>query len=114
MINIQNGKGERFVNGLTNLDNALVEVGFLSNPNDVAKLRANNGYNVVLGLTNGLLESKGYSKIGNLISMQKTAGSTQYVQNKKNLQNIVLNIPKKKNKNQIVAKTKKKNNTRNV
>lgn len=46
--------------------------------------------------------------------MQKTSGSTQYAQNKKNLQNMVSNIPKKKNKNQVVAKTKKKNNTRNV
>ena len=33
---------------------------------------------MVLGITNGLLESKGLNKIDSLVSMQKTDAKTQY------------------------------------
>lgn len=75
---VSNGKGQRFVSGLPNLNNSLVELGFLSNDGDVQKIRQNNGYNVVLALTNGFLESKGMPKIAQLKSMQKTNQMTSY------------------------------------
>ena len=83
------------MNGLPNLNNSLVELGFLTNAGDVQKIRANNGYNVVMGLTNGFLESRGHQKINSLISMQKTNMLTQYNQQKTNLQNAVASAPKK-------------------
>ena len=75
---VSNGKGQRFVSGLPNLNNSLVELGFLSNDGDVQKIRQNNGYNVVLALTNGFLESTGKPKITELKSMQKTNQMTSY------------------------------------
>ena len=75
---VSNGKGQRFVSGLPNLNNSLVELGFLSNDGDVQKIRQNNGYNVVLALTNGFLESTGRNKISQLKSMQKTNQMTTY------------------------------------
>lgn len=75
---VSNGKGQRFVSGLPNLNNSLVELGFLSNDGDVQKIRQNNGYNVVLALTNGFLESTGKHKITELKSMQKTNQMTSY------------------------------------
>lgn len=111
--NISNGHGEKFVNGLPNLNNALVELGFLTNAGDVQKIRANNGYNVVMGLTNGFLESRGLQKINSLISMQKTNMLTQYNQQKTNLQNAVASAPKK-NPNKTVANAKGKTKGRNA
>lgn len=75
---VSNGKGQRFVSGLPNLNNSLVELGFLSNDGDVQRIRQNNGYNVVLALTNGFLESTGKHKITELKSMQKTNQMTSY------------------------------------
>lgn len=75
---VSNGKGQTFVSGLPNLNNSLVELGFLSNDGDVQKIRQNNGYNVVLALTNGFLESTGKHKITELKSMQKTNQMTSY------------------------------------
>ena len=75
---VSNGKGQRFVSELPNLNNSLVELGFLSNDGDVQKIRQNNGYNVVLALTNGFLESTGRNKISQLKSMQKTNQMTTY------------------------------------
>lgn len=75
---VSNGKEQRFVSGLPNLNNSLVELGFLSNDGDVQKIRQNNGYNVVLALTNGFLESTGRNKISQLKSMQKTNQMTTY------------------------------------
>lgn len=113
--NISNGHGTKFVNGLPNLNNALVELGFLTNMGDVQKIRANNGYNVVMGLTNGFLESRGHQKINSLISMQKTNMLTQYNtgQQKMNLQNAVVAAPKK-NPNKTVANAKGKTKGRNA
>ena len=75
---VSNGKEQRFVSGLPNLNNSLVELGFLSNDGDVQKIRQNNGYNVVLALTNGFLESTGRNNISQLKSMQKTNQMTTY------------------------------------
>ena len=75
---MKNGKGGAFVKDLPNVDNALIEIGFLTNRGDVEKIQESNGYNMVLGITNGLLESKGLNKIDSLVSMQKTDAKTQY------------------------------------
>lgn len=75
---MKNGKGGAFVKDLSNVDNALIEIGFLTNRGDVEKIQESNGYNMVLGITNGLLESKGLNKIDSLVSMQKTDAKTQY------------------------------------
>jgi hypothetical protein len=111
--NISNGHGAKFVNGLPNLNNSLVELGFLTNAGDVQKIRANNGYNVVMGLANGFLESRGHQKINSLISMQKTNMLTQYNQQKTNLQNAVASAPKK-NTGKTVATGKGKSKGRNA
>ena len=99
--NISNGHGAKFVNGLPNLNNALVELGFLTNAD------------VVMGLANGFLESRGHQKINSLVSMQKTNMLTQYNQQKTNLQNAAANAPKK-NTGKTVAAGKGKNKGRNV
>lgn len=97
------------MNGLPNLNNSLVELGFLTNAGDVQKIRANNGYNVVMGLTNGFLESRGHQKINSLISMQKTNMLTQYNQQKTNLQNAVSSAPANKTVANAKGKTKGRN-----
>ena len=68
---IHDGNGRQFVEGLTNLDNILVELGFLSNSNEVEKMLSNNSHDVVLGLLNGFLKSSGKETVNELLTISK-------------------------------------------
>lgn len=68
---IVNGNGKQFVEGLTNLDNILVELGFLSNSNEVEKMLSNNSHDVVLGLLNGFLKASGKETVSDLLTISK-------------------------------------------
>ena len=77
MQQMTQGRGGAFVNNLTSVDNSLVEIGFLSNEGDVAKIKQNNGYNVILGLLNGFLENMGLKKADSLLTMKADSIQTQ-------------------------------------
>lgn len=68
---IHDGNGRQFVEGLTNLDNILVELGFLSNQKEVEKMLSNNSHDVVLGLLNGFLKSSGKETVNELLTISK-------------------------------------------
>ena len=68
---IHDGNGRQFVEGLTNLDNILVELGFLSNQKEVEKMLFNNSHDIVLGLLNGFLKHSGKDTVNELLTISK-------------------------------------------
>lgn len=73
---IHDGNGRQFAEGLTNLDNILVELGFLSNDNEVKKMLSNNSHDVVLGLLNGFLKASGKYTVTDLLTINKDGTPT--------------------------------------
>lgn len=82
--------GAGFMNRMPNLENSLIELGFLTNDKDVELMRKNNGYNVMLGILNGYLVSEGKERATELLAYDKNGNLKEKVQEPKKDDKVVI------------------------
>ena len=99
---IHDGNGKQFAEGLTNLDNILVELGFLTNQNEVEKMLSNNSHDIVLGLLNGFLKSSGKETVNELLTISKDGTKKETQENSVKTEAVDNNVKNNENSNQKV------------